>query len=158
MKFSISDAAKAVNVSRSTMNRDISKGKISVSKDGKGKPYIELVELERTYGTVNIDTLSEDVPKKHLDTTYIDALIQSKDAEVALLKQQLNTVTQRLDVSENERRRATEQVTALLTDQRERSAAAEQQKTLEADIKNIKAELDAERQRGFWSRLVGRKA
>ena len=156
MKFSISAAAKAVNVSRSTMNRDISKGKVSVSKDGKGKPYIGLVELERAYGNVNTDTVSEDASKKHPDTIYIDALLESKDAEIALLKQQLDTVTQRLDVSENERRRATEQVTALLTDQREHTESAERQKALEAEIENIKAELDAEKKRGFWSRLVGR--
>ncbi len=40
MRLSISDAAKAVKVSRSTVTRDISKGKVTVSKDGKGRPYI----------------------------------------------------------------------------------------------------------------------
>ena len=146
MRLSISDAAKAVNVSRSTVTRDISKGKVTVSKDGKGRPYIELVELERVYGNVNIDALSETASTTHHDTTYIDALIHSKDAEIALLKQQLDMMTQRLDVSESERRRATEQVTALLTDQRNRVDA-------DAEIAELKVKLETERKKGFWSRL-----
>jgi uncharacterized membrane protein YqiK len=149
MKLSITDAAKAVNVSRSTLSRDVSKGRVSASRDGKGKPYIELVELERVYGNVNIDAPSEPVSMTHHDTTYVDALLQSKEAEITLLKQQLDAVTQRLDVSESERRRATEQVTALLTDQRARAEA-------HAEIETVKAELEAERERGFWSRLLRR--
>ncbi len=131
MKYSISDAAKVVSKSRSTVNRDIRNGKLTVQKDTKGKPSVELVELERVYGHVNIDVLSETKPKEQPDTIYIDALIQSKDAEIELLKKQLDDTTQRLDASDTERRRVTEQLTGLLTDQRERG-------------------------QGWWSRVFGR--
>ncbi len=93
-----------------------------------------------------MDALSETASRTHYDATYIDALIHSKDAEIALLKPQLDTMTQRLDVSESERRRATEQVTALLTDQRNRV-------DVDAEIAELKATIEAERKKGFWSRL-----
>ncbi len=131
MKYSVSDAAKVVGKSRSTINRDIRNGKLTVQKDDKGKPFIELVELERVYDRVNIDALSEATLTKQPDTTYVDALIQSKDAEIELLKRQLDDMTHRLDASDTERRRVTEQLTGLLTDQRERG-------------------------RGWWSKLFGR--
>ncbi len=131
MKYSVSDAAKVVGKSRSTINRDIRNGKLTVQKDDKGKPFIELVELERVYDRVNIDALSEATLTKQPDTTYVDALIQSKDAEIELLKRQLDDMAHRLDASDTERRRVTEQLTGLLTDQRERGL-------------------------GWWSRMFGR--
>ncbi len=138
MKYSISDAAKVVHKSRSTINRDIRNGKVTVCKDAKGRPTIGLVELERVYDHVDIEALSNDIlmtqhdtRMSDHDTTYIDALIQSKDTEIESLKKQLDDMTHRLDASDTERRRVTEQLTGLLTDQRERG-------------------------RGWWSKLFGR--
>jgi hypothetical protein len=53
MKYSVSDAAKVVGKSRRTVNLDIRNGKLTVQKDDQGKPFIELVELERVYDRVN---------------------------------------------------------------------------------------------------------
>jgi len=49
-KLSISEAARQVPVSRKTLYQSyINKGKISISKDENGKPYIDLSELIRVF-------------------------------------------------------------------------------------------------------------
>ena len=45
MRMNIHQAAKAVGVARSTLYRDIQDGKVSVGKDGRGKPYVDVSEL-----------------------------------------------------------------------------------------------------------------
>lgn len=49
-KISIADALKLVNVSKTTLYRDLKENKLSSSTDAKGKKIIETAELERFYG------------------------------------------------------------------------------------------------------------
>lgn len=49
MRMNIHQAAKAVGVARSTLYRDIQDGKVSVGKDGRGKPYVDVSERERAW-------------------------------------------------------------------------------------------------------------
>ena len=49
-RLKVSQAAKAVGRARSTLNRDIANGKVSITRTGTGQPYIEIAELERAYG------------------------------------------------------------------------------------------------------------
>src|SRR5689334_16588481 len=60
-RLKVSQAAKAVGRARSTLNRDIANGKLSVTRTGTGQPYIEIAELERAYGQVDVRTLAETV-------------------------------------------------------------------------------------------------
>ncbi len=115
-------------------------GKLSYEMDGNRK-LIDVSELERVYDKVNIDTVSNSVQIKQPNTNQIvsyDAVVKVKDELIEHLTQELErerkrteSAQARLDEAEKERRRATEQLTALLTDQREKG-------------------------RGGWSRLLGR--
>ncbi len=141
MKLNKSRAAKAVGITRATLDRHIKEKKLSTEKNGRGHLVIDVSELERVYDKVDIDTVSNDVQiKQHntKDTMSYDAVVQVKDELIEHLTKELErerhrteSVQARLDEAEKERRRATEQLTGLLTDQRERG-------------------------RGWWSRVFGR--
>jgi hypothetical protein len=124
-RLNVSQAAKTVGRSRSTLNRDISNGKVSLSRTGTGQPYIEIAELERAYGRVDIDALSEIASIGHQDTSQNDNSDSSLLKEVELLRERLadkdtviDDLRRRLDAEGEERRK----LTAILTDQRARSA------------------------------------
>ncbi len=141
MKLNKSRAAKAVGITRATLDRHIKENKLSVEKNGRGHVVIDVSELERVYDKVNIDTVSNSVQIKQPNTNQTvsyDAVVKVKDELIEHLTKELErehqrteSVQARLDEAEKERRRATEQLTGLLTDQRERG-------------------------RGWWSRLLGR--
>jgi hypothetical protein len=130
-RLNVSQAAKAVGKARSTINRDIENGKVSVSRNGKGQPYIEIAELERVYGEVSIETVTEPVQFGHYGTPKNDnsdsacALIK----EIELLRERLadkdsviDDLRGRLDAEAEVRRVEGEErrkLTALLTDQRQ---------------------------------------
>ncbi len=141
MKLNKSRAAKAVGITRATLDRHIKENKLSVEKNGRGHVVIDVSELERVYDKVDIDTVSNSVQIKQPNTNQTvsyDAVVKVKDELIEHLTKELErehqrteSVQARLDEAEKERRRATEQLTGLLTDQRERG-------------------------RGWWSRLLGR--
>ena len=125
MRMNINQAAKAVGVARSTLYRDIQEGKVSVGKDARGKPYVDVSELERAYGGVTLSDTSETVSKGHSDTLQKDkkdsALQREHDLlreQIELLKSERDDLRRRLDEETEERRLAQAKLTALLTDQR----------------------------------------
>lgn len=125
MRMNINQAAKAVGVARSTLYRDIQDGKVSVGKDARGKPYVDVSELERAYGVVTLSDTSENVSKGHSDTPQKDkkdsALQREHDLlreQIELLKSERDDLRRRLDEETEERRSAQAKLTALLTDQR----------------------------------------
>ena len=125
MRMNINQAAKAVGVARSTLYRDIQDGKISVGKDGRGKPYVDVSELERAYGSVTVSDTSESVSKGQPETLQKDrkdsALQREYDLlreQIGLLKSERDDLRRRLDEETEERRMAQAKLTGLLTDQR----------------------------------------
>ncbi len=130
MKLNKSRAAKAVGITRATLDRHIKEKKLSTEKNGRGHLVIDVSELERVYDKVDIDTMSNDVQSKQhntKDTMSYDVVVQVKDELIEHLTKELErerhrteSMQARLDEAEKERRRATEQLTGLLTDQRER--------------------------------------
>lgn len=125
VRLNVSQAAKAAGRSRSTLNRDISNGKVSLSRTGTGQPYIEISELERAYGSVNIDALSETGSIGHHDTAQNDNADSGLHKEIELLRERLtdkdtviDDLRRRLDAEGEERRK----LTAILTDQRAKAA------------------------------------
>ncbi|MCP4935612.1 MAG: hypothetical protein GY927_15750 [bacterium] len=151
-----SRAAKAVGISRTTLDKDIELSKISTEKDGRNRVVIDVSELQRTYGKVDIDGVSNTVytgQNNAKKTMSYDAVVQVKDELIEHLKTELEQerrrtedMQNRLDESERERRQKDGALTALLTDQRDRSS----------EVDRLKAELETERGRGWWSRLLGR--
>src|SRR3954452_10885804 len=138
-RLKVSQAAKAVGRARSTLNRDIANGRISVSRTGTGQPYIEVSELERAYGKVDLRTLrtlTETVQNGHDETAERDNDSTVLRRELELLRQErererddahrtIDDLRRRLDQADIDRRQALdrlagaqERITALLTDQR----------------------------------------
>ncbi len=125
MRMNINQAAKAVGVARSTLYRDIQEGKVSVGKDGRGKPYVDVAELERAYGSVTLSDTSETVSIGQTGTPQKDkkdsALQREHDLlreQIELLRSERDDLRRRLDDETEERRAAQAKLTALLTDQR----------------------------------------
>jgi hypothetical protein len=125
VRLNVSQAAKAVKRARSTLNRDIDNGKVSVTRNGKGQPYIDIAELERVYGSVDIRTVTEDVPIGQLGTPRNDNSDRALIREIEVLRERLadkdgviDDLRRRLDQSEQERREKDRQLTALLTHER----------------------------------------
>ena len=126
MRMNIHQAAKAVGVARSTLCRDIQEGKVSVGKDGRGKPYVDVSELERAYGSVTLPDTSETVPNGQSKTPQKDnkdSALQSEfdllREQIALLKDERDDLRRRLDEEAEERRMTQAKLTALLTHERE---------------------------------------
>lgn len=136
-RLNVSQAAKAVGKARSTINRDIDNGKVSVTRNGKGQPFIEVAELERVYGAVNIETVTEHVPIGHYGTPKNNNSDSALVTEIQLLRERLadkdnviDDLRGRLDAEAEARRIEGEErrkLTALLTDQREKPAAEPEQ-------------------------------
>lgn len=125
MRMNINQAAKAVGVARSTLYRDIQEGKVSVGKDGRGKPYVDVAELERAYGSVTLSDTSETVANGQAGTHQKDKKDSALQREHGLLREQIellrserDDLRRRLDAETEERRTAQAKLTALLTDQR----------------------------------------
>ena len=130
-RLKVSQAAKAVRRARSTLNRDIANGKVSVSRTGTGQPYIEIAELERAYGKVDlrtVRTLTETVPNGHDRTAEKDSdsailrhelelLRQERERERQDAHQTVEDLRRRLDIATAQLGEALQQV-RLLTDQR----------------------------------------
>jgi predicted site-specific integrase-resolvase len=122
MRLNINQAAKAVGVARSTLYRDIQDGKVSVGKDGRNKPFVDVSELERVYGNVTLSDTSESVLKVQSDTHKKDNKDNVLQREVDLLREQIDLLKNerddlrhRLDSESEERRK----LTMLLTHQTE---------------------------------------
>jgi hypothetical protein len=109
-RLNVSQAAKAVGKARSTLNRDIEAGKVSVTRNGKGQPFIEVAELERVYGVVDIRTLADPVPIGHVETAQNSDNVSI--AEIQLLRDRLSAL-------EQERHREREQLTDRIEDLRQ---------------------------------------
>ena len=128
VRLKVSQAAKAVGRARSTLNRDIANGKVSVTRTGTGQPYIEVAELERAYGKVDIrtvETLAESVPNGQSETAPSDTDSLLLRREIELLRERLvdkdaviDDLRQQRDREAGERRQAQAQLTALLADRR----------------------------------------
>ena len=133
-KVSITQAAKLVGVTRSTMHKHIDKKGITVDRDEEGKnPKIDVSELIRVYG----DTLKspEEVAQETVkrgqaiqDNTLSDTVIQTevlKEKLAILEKERDRERSQHIQQIENLKESLSEaleqqkKITLLLTDQRE---------------------------------------
>jgi hypothetical protein len=136
--YTIGTAAKATGKSKSTISRDVDKGKISAVKNEDGSFSIDPAELHRVYPPVGsgnglseghsndrqpLDRLAEtgglERELQHAQDR-ISVLDGERQREREQLQEQIDDLRGRLDRSEEERREKDRQLTALLTDQRER--------------------------------------
>lgn len=131
MAYTLGQAAQATGKSKTTIKRALEKGRISGRKSDSGEWQIEPVELHRVYPMQEQGTVSRHTLEITPENRGLQAKFEAVAQENAVLKEQhererrqlqdtLNDLRRRLDQSEEERRRTQTQLTALLTDQREK--------------------------------------
>ena len=52
--LNLSQAAQAAGITRRTLYNHVKQGKVTVSRDGKNNPVVDVSELIRVYGNVNL--------------------------------------------------------------------------------------------------------
>ena len=132
MKVSPTEAAKTASVSRATIYNDMKSGKLSFERLENRKTKIDISELERVYGTLDIGENSKTSKAVKLDEPLTNTGHQPGAGEVDWLRQQMKTIDierdrernqflseiehlrERLDKSDQERGK----LTAVITDQR----------------------------------------
>ena len=187
MKYSVSEAAKRVGVTRRTLYTHIGEKKITTEKDDKGNTVIDAAELVRIYGDkvkFDVKDIKKLSPGKHDDSAGEDASqIALLKKEIAHLKEKLEIVEkhyqERIEGLENDKQHEKERfnrLTALLPDQRkERKNEQEEisnkfkmleerlnqqdieKKKLQQQNKRLKNALTQEKQRSLWDRVFTSK-
>jgi septal ring factor EnvC (AmiA/AmiB activator) len=129
MAYTLTEAAKATGLNKTTIFRAIRKGLISATRDAtSGQWSVEPAELHRVYPLANAVTASNDaqapiaLPRNDAavaEIREIRALLATTEARLADAQDQITDLRRRLDAADAERRQTAERLTALLTDQRE---------------------------------------
>jgi chromosome segregation ATPase len=146
MAYTLSEAARATGVSKSTLSRELKSGVISGSKDTKGRYQIEAAELHRVHpplSSAGTDGTDQKRSVKRSATAGTDAGTASETHEINLLQVKLEAVEQRLsdrdrelihtqetvqdlrdrlDTAEQRRDEAVTKLTALIEDHRPEAA------------------------------------
>ncbi len=142
-RLNLTQAAKAAGVTRRTLYNHINQGKVTASRDEKNNPVIDVSELIRVYGNVNlpvkkVPTISH---RKNIQENYTpDALIDVRK-ELAELKQAVTLMLEDKTAREEERRRG-----------------EDERRQLQEEVKRLGEQLEREKARGLWSRVFsGRK-
>jgi len=98
---SISEAARLTKKGRSTIQRHMKQGKLSISYDDTGASKIDTSELLRAYGSfdtcVNIDeSMHHNTPDKTIDDTYKTTRLAVLEAENIALKNHIESLNKAL--------------------------------------------------------------
>lgn len=120
MYFTLSDAAKKVGLSRSSIYRLIDEGKLSATTDHRGKKVVELTELLRVFGSIGQDETPHQESQQHkknnpvrtqyktvqdtsgsitsvlIEVEQLRAQLQIKDMELKLKDQEISMTQERL--------------------------------------------------------------
>lgn len=138
--LNLTQAAEAVGITRKTLYAHIDKGLVSVTRQ-QGKRYVDVSELIRHYGSVSLSEEKVNAvtrsQTKHDDDTILAMQKELVELRKLIEKQQL------LLEDKQETDRLREQVTGL---QNERDVT-------EKELIKVRAELDAERKKGFWGKI-----
>ncbi len=134
-QVSISEAARLAGVSRSTINRHLKEGKISKHHDNLGKPYVEVSELQRFYGSLSrSDSSAKDSTDQRgtfqVKATVLDLQRKLDAAENALVTEK--AMRQRAEESEAKWQAQADRLTNLLADQRVQATPPKSDSALQA--------------------------
>lgn len=156
-QHNLTQAAKLAGISRSTIMRHISEGKLSKEIGKDGKPYVETSELERVYELIQSQKDSHAVslnslrtpPKTHQDSHLKRELKTLQQEKIATLEKQIEALQAERDNWQQEAQDWKLQAQSLLTDQRPQTETSLEtpQKPAEAPSYHL----------GWFDRLLGRK-
>lgn len=90
-QFTIAEAARAVGVDRATLYRHIKSGKLSLTRDEKGKRGVDAAELARVFPAVSQNVAPATVERVDL----LQEKLKAAEEKCVLLQQQLSAATTR---------------------------------------------------------------
>ncbi|HAX6734514.1 TPA: excisionase family DNA-binding protein [Escherichia coli] len=138
----VTEAAKLAGVTRRTIYRYIKQGKLSAVVTGSDATQIETSELLRVFGSLSQEKEPQVSTGSHQEEPeYVTRLM----AEISQIRDLVQGQQQLLLEDKIETQKLREQVTGL---QNERDSVAQ-------ELDKVKAELEAERKKGFWSKFFG---
>lgn len=94
MKVSPTEATKLTSLARSTIYKDMNEGRLSYSLNRRGKRILEVVELERVYGNLNVDDIKENTTSMSGNLQNTNGLADKATLlrEVEILKEQISQI------------------------------------------------------------------
>ncbi|MGB9096958.1 hypothetical protein [Erwinia sp.] len=142
-RLNLTQAAKAAGITRRTLYNHINQGKVTASRDEKNSPVIDVSELIRAYGNVNLPV--KKIPtllhRKNTQENYTPDALSDVRKELAELKVAVTLMLEDKTAREEERRRG-----------------EDERRQLQEEVKRLGEQLEQEKARGLWSRLfAGRK-
>jgi excisionase family DNA binding protein len=121
--FTLKDAAKIAGVSRPTIYRYVSEGKLSVTEDERGVKRVDAAELKRVFPSVSFETGETGAPSRKRQTeTGPDRVLE---VELRAARELLEVTRQALQSERDEKARllgVVEAQTRMLEDRRTRPA------------------------------------
>ena len=118
-KISIAEALKLVNVSKTTLYRDLKENKLSSTTDAKGKKVIDTAELQRFYGQLKSPSVngagnngnSQSDPteqngthgKPETDNSEQNGTVDGSHAVIAVLEDQVAVLKSQLESEREEK-------------------------------------------------------
>lgn len=142
-RLNMTQAARAAGITRRTLYNHINQGKVTASRDEKNSPVIDVSELIRAYGNVNlpvkkIPTVSH---RENTQKNFTPDALETVRNELAELKQAVTLMLEDKTAREKERRRG-----------------EDERRQLQEEVKRLGEQLEQEKARGIWSRIfAGRK-
>lgn len=137
-RLNLTQAAKAAGVTRRTLYNHINNGKVTASRDEKNNPVIDVSELIRVYGNVNLPV--KKIPttshRKNSQGNFTPDALETVRAELAELRQAVTLMLDDKTAREEERRRG-----------------EEERRQLQDEVRRLEDELQRGKNRGIWSRL-----
>src|SRR5205823_12500386 len=120
-KVTLQRASDLTGKSRSTIHRAMEKGRLSFEKDATGNRIVDVSELERAFGLLPLrDDEGDGAEELHRHDVQLIEL----RAELEIERSKRAMLEQRVDELREDRDRWRNQAERILTDQRDRHAAA----------------------------------
>ena len=127
MVYTLGQAAKATGKSKSTILKALKSGRISGRKNDIGDWEIDPAELHRVYelvpenGLPEHQSMRQETGENTRELIELRVKLEASEQRLRDVNEQVSDLRRRLDQSEEERRRTQAQLTALLTDQRQKA-------------------------------------
>ncbi|HBT4361956.1 hypothetical protein CIG40_29095 [Klebsiella pneumoniae] len=133
--LNLSQAAQAAGITRRTLYNHVKQGKVTVSRDGKNNPVVDVSELIRVYGNVNIP--EKQIPgishRKNTQQNFPQEQLLAMQKELADLRQAVTLMLEDKTSREEERRQHDDE-----------------RRKLQAEVDRLTTELTQKKKR-FWS-------
>jgi len=104
--LNLSQAAQAAGITRRTLYNHVKQGKVTLSRDGKNNPVVDVSELIRVYGNVNIP--EKQIPgishRENTQKNFPQEQLLAMQKELADLRQAVTLMLEDKTSREEERR------------------------------------------------------